>query len=52
MTVSDSDQMRRGVFLPLYFTVISLMVENVRKLMILSCFQGASVTVGSLGNIF
>ena len=35
MTVSDSEQMRRGVFLPLYFTVISLMVENVRKIMIL-----------------
>ena len=48
--MSSHDQLRRGVFLPLYFTVTSLMVSNIELLrsnIFLS--SGSPLTLGRLG---
>ena len=51
----ERENIRRNLFLPLYFTVISLMVSHLQVLVWMFCMfwmcSGSVISVGSLGHL-
>ena len=54
MGADEREQIRRGFFLPLYFTIISLMVIKNDKFIyrVITISSGTSLSMGSLGYLF